>query len=54
VKPVDLDAIESLQCRERHILIGCGEVEIGREAAGVSRPELPQRRAAPEHQTAVE
>jgi hypothetical protein len=26
---VDLDAIETLQSRERHLLIGCGEVEVG-------------------------
>ena len=33
---VDLDAVESLQSGERHLLIGRSEVEVGRE-----RPALP-------------
>ena len=35
---VDLDAIESLQSRERQLLVGRGEVEVGREATRVCRP----------------
>jgi hypothetical protein len=53
-EPVDFNAIESLQNGERHLLIGCSEVEIGREAAGVSRSELSQCGTALENQTTVE
>lgn len=37
---VDVDAIESVHSGERHLIIGCGEVEVGREAACISRSEF--------------
>jgi hypothetical protein len=51
---VDLDAIESLQSRERQLLVGRGEVEVGREATRVAGPKLPQRGAALKYQSVVE
>ncbi len=51
---VDLDAVESLQSGERHLFIGRGEVEVGRETASVARSKLSQRGAALENQAACE
>ncbi len=51
---VDLDAVESLQSGERHLLIGRGEVEVGRETVSVARSELAQRCATLENQAAFE
>jgi len=49
---VDLDAVESLQSGERHLLIRRGEVEVGREPTSVARSVLSQRGATLENQAA--
>ena len=51
---VEIHPVQGVQCGQREIITGCGEVEIGGEAASVSGPEFAQCCSSFEHQAVGE